>query len=305
VYTSVAESFSRYLSAKKSIDDRSLNFRVYEKLIKEIANFALPLRIAEIGCGLGTMIERLWDWNLTARAAYTAIDRDTGLIQEARVRLENFAQSRQLTFLKTGDSSRVKGEGRDWLVTLKDIDCHNFYQGQALESNFDLVLAHAFMDLIDLPRELPRLLSVLKPGGLYYFTLNFDGGTNFFPVIDQQFEELLIKLYHQSMDDREGGTAGHSQTGRRLLDAVTRLENEVLAVGSSNWIIWPKRSRSYSADEAYFLEYILQTIYLALAGHPDLDQKKFQSWLARRQDQIRDGELIFIAHQLDICGRVL
>ena len=203
----MAESFSRYLRAKKSIDDRSLNFRVYERLIKAVAagNFALPLRIAEIGCGIGTMIERLWDWNLTARAAYTAIDRDTGLIQEARVRLENFAQSRQLTFLKTGDSIRLKGEGRDWLVTLKDIDCHNFCQGQALKSNFDLLLAHAFMDLVDLPTELPGLLSLLRPGGLYYFTLNFDGGTIFYPAIDQQFEELLIKLYHQNMDDREGG----------------------------------------------------------------------------------------------------
>lgn len=303
----MADSFSRYLSAKKSLDDRSLNFRVYEKLIKAVAsgNFALPLRIVEIGCGIGTMVERLWDWNLTARAVYTAIDRDTGLIHEARVRLENFAKNRQLTFLKTEDSIRLKGEGRDWLVTLKDIDFRNFCREQAIKSNFDLVLAHAFMDLVDLPTELPRVLSLLRPGGLYYFTLNFDGGTIFYPAIDQQFEELLIKLYHQSMDDREGGTAGHSQTGRRLLDTVIRSGNEVLAAGSSNWIIWPKRSGSYSANEAYFLEYILQTIYLALARHPDLDQKKFQSWLARRRDQIKDGELIFMAQQLDICGRAL
>jgi hypothetical protein len=121
-----------------------------------------------------------------------------------------------LTFLKTGDSIRLKGEGRDWLVTLKDIDCRNFCQEKTLKSNSDLILAHAFMDLVDLPTELPRLLSLLRPGGLYYFTLNFDGGTIFYPAIDQQFEELLIKLYHQNMDNREEGT-GAQPTGRRLL----------------------------------------------------------------------------------------
>ena len=35
-----------------------------------------------------------------------------------------------------------------------------------------------------------------------------------------QFEDQVMKLYHQSMDERQGGSGGHSQTGRRLLSAL-------------------------------------------------------------------------------------
>ncbi len=51
-------------SAKKSVDDRSLNLGVYQKLTEALAagNLRVPLNILEIGCGIGTMIERLWDW---------------------------------------------------------------------------------------------------------------------------------------------------------------------------------------------------------------------------------------------------
>ena len=155
-----------------------------------------------------------------------------------------------------------------------------------------------------MPTGLPCLLALLKPGGLYYFTLTYDGETIFYPPVDQEFEDLVIKLYHQTMDRRAGGTSGHSQTGRRLLAAVGRYGSEILAAGSSDWVVWPQTDGSYPAEEAYFLYYLLETIHQALAGHPDLDQQRFQSWLARRRDQIKAGELIFMAHQLDVCGRV-
>ena len=301
-----ADNFSRYLSAKKRVDYRSINLGVYQKMLAALTceNRESPLTILEIGCGLGTMIERLWDWNLTAKAAYTAIDRDPGLIGEARMRLQELARNRQLTFSEMGGSIRLQGEGRDWLVTLKDIDFKIFSQEQSSQPGRDLLLAHAFLDLVDLHTGLPCLLSLLKPGGLYYFTLSFDGQTIFYPPVDQQFEDLVIKLYHQSMDRREGGTSGHSQTGRRLLDALGRFGSEVLAAGSSDWVVWPKTDGSYPVDEAYFLYYVLETIHQALDRHPDLDKKRFQSWLTQRRDHIETGKLIFIAHQLDVCGRV-
>ena len=86
------DGFSRYLRAKKSVDDRSLNLRVYQKLHEALAGSRHigPWRLMEIGCGIGTMIERLWDWDLVPLAAYTAVDREAALIAEARVRLEEF-----------------------------------------------------------------------------------------------------------------------------------------------------------------------------------------------------------------------
>ena len=109
-----ADSFIRYLNAKKSVDDRSLNLGVYQKLTAALAagNPAAPLKIVEIGCGIGTLIERLWDWGLVSKAAYTAIDRDPGLIVEARVRLKAFARCRHLAFSEAGEAIRMAGGGR-------------------------------------------------------------------------------------------------------------------------------------------------------------------------------------------------
>ena len=301
-----ADSFIRYLNAKKSVDDRSLNLGVYQKLTAALAagNPAAPLKIVEIGCGIGTLIERLWDWGLVSKAAYTAIDRESALIVEARVRLKEFARCRHLAFSEVGEAIRVAGGGRDWLITLRAIDFLDFCQGQAGKPGWDLLLAHAFLDLVDLDTGLPRLFSLLRPGGWYYFTLNFDGATILHPPLDPEFEDQVVKLYHQSMDERQKGGGGHSQTGRRLLGALYQHGREVMAAGSSDWVVWPTPESSYPADEKYFLHYVLETINRAVASHPDLDKGKFQFWLTRRRAQIEAGELIFLAHQLDLCGRL-
>jgi SAM-dependent methyltransferase len=300
-----ADSFSRYLSAKKTVDDRSLNLWVYQKLADALAagNRSVPLNILEIGCGIGTMVERLWDRGLVPTAAYTAIDREPELIAAARVRLKEFARRRQLVFSAVGEAIRLTGAGRDWLITLKAIDFLAFCQLQTGKPTWDLLLSHAFLDLVDLETGLPRLLTLLMPGGLYYFTLNFDGETIFQPSADPRFEDLVVRLYHQSMDERQGGVCGHSQTGRRLMGALCGNAAEILAAGSSDWVVWPTPARSYPADEAYFLHFVLETISRAVASHPDLDQERFQAWLTRRRAQIETGELIFLAHQLDLCGR--
>jgi hypothetical protein len=198
----------------------------------------------------------------------------------------------------------LTGHERDWLISFRTEDFSAFCRNQAGGQGWDLILAHAFLDLVDLDSGLDRLLSLLVPGGFYYFTLNFDGGTIWHPPLDPVFEDLMIRLYHQSMDERQGGRAGHSQTGRRLLRALNRFRGEILAAGSSDWVVLPTVKSSYLAEEAYFLEYLLETMHQAMASHPDLDQERLQSWLSRRRAQIEAGELIFMAHQLDVCGRL-
>ncbi len=300
-----ADSFSRYLRAKKPIDDRSLNRWVYETLINslKVKSRKQPLDIMEIGCGIGTMVERLWDWGLVPAASYTAIDREPGLIGEARERLKDFADRRGLTVSEPEGRLRLQGPGRDWLITLQANDYLAFSRQQAGKSPADLLLAHAFLDLVELDTGLPRLLSLLRPGGWYYFTLIFDGVTIWQPPVDPLFEEQLVLMYHQSMDEREGGRAGHSQTGRRVLAELSRVAGGVLAAGSSDWVVWPAATGSYPDDEAFFLEYLLETMQRALSARPELDQNRLQTWLSRRRAQLAAGELIFLAHQLDVCGR--
>jgi hypothetical protein len=63
-------------------------------------------------------------------------------------------------------------------------------------------------------------------------------------------------------------------------------------------------ANGYPADEAYFLHYIIQTIGTALTGHPQLDSERVSAWVAQRHAQIEQGTLLYIAHQLDVLGRV-
>ena len=54
--------FQRYLSAKKSVDDRALNQHVWQSLHAALciqSEPAAPLRVIEIGAGIGTMVERM------------------------------------------------------------------------------------------------------------------------------------------------------------------------------------------------------------------------------------------------------
>ena len=86
-------SFSRYLEAKKSVDDRALNRLTWDALGKELtaARFPGPLRVLEVGAGIGTMLQRMVEWELVSNAEYTAIDLDPQNISSARQRLAAWA----------------------------------------------------------------------------------------------------------------------------------------------------------------------------------------------------------------------
>ncbi|HKK48818.1 MAG TPA: hypothetical protein VJ932_06950, partial [Alkalispirochaeta sp.] len=52
-----------YLEAKRTIDDRSINPTVWHQVLHAVSESGGDLlRIAEIGAGTGTMIDRLRDW---------------------------------------------------------------------------------------------------------------------------------------------------------------------------------------------------------------------------------------------------
>lgn len=276
-------SFTRYLAAKQPIDDRSLNRGVYEELVAQLP--LGPLEILEIGAGTGTMIDRLDALGLLARGGrYTAVDADPANIAAARARLA--------------------GAELPVTVELVAADVFDFVQREGVR-RWDLLIANAFLDLTDGPRLLPQLFQMLSPGGYFYFTINFDGLTILEPPLDPEFDEKVISLYHQTMDERRvaGRATGGSRAGRALLSQIPAAGGEILAAGSSDWVVLPHQNR-YPGDEAYFLHHILHFFEESLTGRPELEPEQLAVWLARRHAQVEAGELILIAHQLDICGRV-
>jgi len=279
-------SFPRYLAAKKTVDDRALNHFVWETLISTLHSG--PLRILEIGAGIGTMIERLLDRGLLRQAHYMALDAQPENIAVANERL------RSRGFITTPNGLEL-GESCVFLVTA---DLFEFLL-QAYQP-WDLLIAHAFLDLVDIPSTLPRLLKLMKPGGLGYFTVNFDGGTFFEPAVDPELEDSIQNLYHQTMDTRQvdGRPSGDSHSGRHLFTHLRAAGAQILAAGASDWVVFPGH-QGYPGDEAYFLHFIINTIDLALHSQPSLDAAQFQHWVAARHAQIERKELVYITHQLD------
>jgi len=301
-----AAHFIRYLAAKQALDDRSLNRHVYDTLVQAVQDRpdAAPLRVLEVGCGIGTMLERLLDWGLLTRAAYTGIDVEPEFIRAAAARLHGFAAARQASLTEaSGGAMRFSTPAQDVRIRYEAADLFDFLDREPGRSSWDLLVAHAVLDLIDLSTALPRLLSRLTPGGLFYFSLNFDGATIFEPPIDPDLDALIEGLYHRTMDTRRcrGRPAGSSRTGRRLFGELKNAGARVAAAGSSDWVVWPGPD-GYLGDEAFFLHCIIDTIDRALNGHPELAGSRFKTWVAERHRQIETRELIYVAHQLDIMG---
>lgn len=301
-------SFTRYLTAKKSVDDRALNRHVWHSLAAALpqAPPEKPLQILEIGAGLGAMVERLVAGGLLTHATYTAIDMEPALIAEARRRLPHWAAAQGLQVHQgSQEQLHVQRPGQDIRVAMEAIDVLRFIAREQGQRTWDLLIAQAFLDLVDVPTTLPALLSLLRPGGLLYCPITFDGGTVFQPEIDSELDVAIEAGYHQTMDRRliAGKPSGDSCTGRHLFTHLRTAGAEVLAAGSSDWVVCAG-SNGYAADEAYFLHFIIHTMHTALTGHPDVDSGRFTAWITQRHAQVEQGTLVYIAHQLDVLGRV-
>jgi SAM-dependent methyltransferase len=314
-----AYSFTRYLAAKKDLDDRSLNRLVWDRLRQAVQERPepAPLRVLEVGCGIGTMIERLLDWGLLGQAVYTAIDAEAANLAAARERLRGLAAAPDAASPDAAAPGAagaapsgpgpllIQSDTRKVLVELETIDLCHFAAREQGRASWDLLIAHAFLDLLDLPAALPPMFSLLRPGGLFYFTLNFDGATILEPVIDPHLDRQIETLYHDTMDQRRiaGQPAGDSRTGRRLFGNLKAAGARVLAAGSSDWVVFPGEE-GYPGDEAYFLHFIIETMRRALEAHPQLDPERLRHWIEARHRQIEAGQLIYIAHQLDFFGYI-
>jgi hypothetical protein len=115
----------------------------------------------------------------------------------------------------------------------------------------------------------------------------------------------VVRLYHETMNNRQvnGKPSGSSLTGRLLPRILRNSGVETLAAGSSDWVLVPGVG-GYGKDEAFFLHFIVTTVHDALSGHPGIAPNALSQWTRKRHDQIEDGELTYIAHQIDILGRL-
>lgn len=288
-------SFPHYLLSKQSVDDRALNKDVLNALKANLQQ--QPIRIIEVGAGIGTMLRRLIRWDVIRKAEYILIDEMAENIEYASAWIKVWADETGLSVERIEQNQvRVFDEIHDVRIRLERADVFDFIQKN--KEPADLLIAHAFLDLLPMPESLPKLFSLTK--GLAWLTINFDGVTSLEPTIDAALDKQIERLYHKSMDTRP--TGGDSKSGRHLFGHLQSAGAEILAAGASDWVVHAVGGK-YLEDEKYFLHFILHFFEESLTGHGELNVDAFAEWLKKRRAQIERSELVYIAHQLDFLVR--
>lgn len=357
-------STQRYLGAKATIDDRALDEGVLDHLRAAVPDCPSVL---EVGAGIGTMVARVLDRDLLSGAVeYTAVDLDDESVATARARLPGWARAAGYEVLRsdadgpaapdlvfertaaatggperlsltvaTADAAAVaRSAGTGDPGRVEPADGPPF---QTPAAGYDLLVGAAFLDLVDWSTA-ETLLGGVRPGGLCYLPITFDGTTTFAPAPDPDFEARLERAFHAHLD--AGG--GTSRAGRRALDRLPDSGVEIVAAGGSDWSVQPvgdgtevptaaaepqpdrqpvPGTDDYPADEAYFLHHVLDLVHGALSpdggradagkgdseSEPgdatDLDPGRVDEWARRRHEQVAAGQLRYLTHQLDLLGR--
>ncbi|MFB6250983.1 MAG: SAM-dependent methyltransferase [Halobellus sp.] len=294
----------RYLESKRSIDQRAFSRPVRDRFFDELPS---EPRIFEAGCGTGVTVPRLLSWGVEA-GRYRGVDTDPRIIAFARavrpqeLRREGHATGNVPPEDGVSPTDAAPDEDGRPDFTAADLSVR-FATGDALAAlesssttGYDAVVAQAFADLVAPSRLASAVESSLRPGGLAYFPITFDGGTLFQP--DHPADDAVEKAYHTAIDDRPGHDP---RAGRHLLDLLGRRDGDLLAAGGSDWIVRP-RNGGYPADERYFLSRILG--FIAEAVPPtSVDVPDFDDWLATRREQLAAGTLTYVAHQYDLLYR--
>ena len=191
--TSMTSGYARYLAAKTTVDDRALNRHVLAEL-RRLMPAGAP-QVLEVGAGLGTMVARLMDWGVVGTGEYILLDADRQLLDHSRRWLCDWAAARGLRSDLLPDGLQVG----DLRVRLEHAELGRYLEA-AHGALADVLIANAVLDLVDVPAILPGLLRLLVPGGVYWFTINYDGESIFAP--GHPHDDQIMQAYHRDMDER-------------------------------------------------------------------------------------------------------
>lgn len=293
-------SYTRYLEAKRSVDDRALHPRVWERFIKELEDRS-PLRIFEMGGGVGSTALRIIDALQTRSVEtieYEMMDLRPGNIDAARQRLSDWGRENGFDVYGANDRVVLQGSELDVSVLLRVGDA--LADDHTPTQAYDAIVAQAVLDIVPVASTLSRFAAWSNEGALWYFPIHFNGVTAFEPVLDSALDAQIERLYHESMNDGEGGGA---QTGRHLLQHIKDAGARLVDAGGSDWIVSSRSKKGkYPHEEKYFLYHILSFINKEMQRRPEIQSSRYEEWLSARKEQIRKGELTFLAHNIDVLG---
>lgn len=332
--------FADFLDAKFDLDERSLAREVRDECFAAIAG-RRRLRCCDVGTGTGAMVRRVLDAARGAAAIeIDAIDRDDGLLARALEQLRahlarHGCTTTQVESVGSGSGSGAWSEDRGTEPATADIECCPAPTTRRIEAlqedrlaapqarrritvrllrtdaarfepaageRYDLVTAHAFMDLVPMRPLLDRFAAWLAPGGLFYATLNYDGQTTLLPsYADAGFEAELLRRYDASMEARRvaGEPTGGAHSGRRLYAMLPEAGFKIVACASSDWNALPHRGRLRPGDR-FVVAVLLDAIRRENQAHGEAD--RVAAWWHDRRTRLEMGTLGAIVHQIDILA---
>ena len=321
----------RYLDAKASVDDRAVDGRVRDQLLS-----ALPEgpTVFDAGCGTGVALGRLREWGVDPEA-YHGVDTDAGLIAVARDRHDEPSVS-----FAAGDA--VAAAERVATAERAAAPERTVTAGEPVPTP-DLAVAGSFLDLVPVGEALDALAAAVAPGGLVYAPFTFDGTTGFAPShpADDLVERLYhAEIDAQAGRNTHAGRAAvdHCRRADGTLLAVGASDWIVRPTADGDY---PADERyflttilGYVAD-ALFADggdtptsrdtdasdtdasgtdaggadagdpASWKPTPRAVAAVDDTDHTvaDLRDWLRTRRRQLAAGELVYLAHQLDVLYR--
>lgn len=300
-------TYPRYLAAKETVDDRALNRRVWTRFVEALCQTS-SARVLEVGAGIGATVERLLEATTEhpiEQIHCTLVDVNRENLSAAKTRLRTWVRSRDSDFREEGGVLAFATQPLRGTLQFVRADLFD-YAASTDEDPYDALVAQAVFDLLPLTRTLEALRPLLTANGLWYLPIHFDGATVFEPEVDRALDDRIEHLYHASMSEDMSGkeaSAAGARSGRRLLTRLRRTGATLLEAGSSDWVVFANEEGEYPGDEAYFLHHVLHFVEEELADHEELDPSQFAQWMETRRHQVERGELIYVAHQLDVLAK--
>ncbi len=295
------DAFAQFLQAKYALDQRSLNPVVWRHFLNELAGRNL-LELLDVGAGTGAMLRRILQHYDHGAMHLTGLDIESGLLDIAETEIASLLQGKG--FAVENAAGRLSAERDADRIEFQCV-CTPLSEFRSAPNRYDVITAHAFMDLVPLRQILAGFHDGLKPGGLLYTTINYDGETVVFPPYpDCEFEDALLRGYDASMEARRlnGSETGGAKCGRRLYGELLSAGFEIVSYGCSDWNITPIDG-VYLDDDSVVLEHLLGWISSEGRSNPTLDPEKLDRWLICRRRQLQMQMLGIIVHQIDVLAR--
>jgi SAM-dependent methyltransferase len=294
-----------YLEAKFPLDSASLNRRVWRRFRRRLEALPDP-RLLDLGTGTGAMLRRCLALNLKGAPRLVGIDSDELSLGMARRRFETLQAEPRAPRTQSIPAPAIRLIRLDLLGAA----LHPQRRSKSARPPFDCITAHALMDLLPLEPVLAWVRTLLRPGGLFYASLNYQGLTRFFPAyMDPAFEAALLMEYDRSMEERRaaGLATGGSRSGSRLCAALKSRGFQVLARGRSDWRLRQRGRADAKEDKTprrVLCETLVTMIYRellesrAMPGRED----RLALWYQSRLRAARGNRLGLRVRHLDILA---